>query len=249
MKLTLRQVRKSFGHHRVLDGVTADFPELKALAFIGPSGGGKSTLLRIIAGLETPDDGEVWLDGERIDFTSETALRAHRRRLGVVFQAFNLFPHLSALENLLLPLEKVHGLAVAEARALALDTLDRFRLAEHAFKRPAELSGGQKQRVAIARAIATKPRLLLLDEPTSALDPEMTAEVLDIIEELKAEGRDLVLVTHEMGFARHVTDRIAFLANGQIVEEAPSEALFAAPASPVCKSFLEKVLRHEPIAI
>ena len=243
MHLTLANVTKSFGPHRVLDGITADFGELRSLALIGPSGGGKSTLLRIIAGLETPDSGTVTLDGATIEFR-ETALREHRRHLGVVFQAFNLFPHLSALANLTLPLEKVHRLAPAAARDLAQQTLARFGLADHAHKRPAELSGGQKQRVAIARAIAIKPRVLLFDEPTSALDPEMTAEVLDAIEELKDEGRDFLLVTHEMGFARHVADRVAFLAAGRIVEHAPAAELFAAPQTPECRDFLARILKY-----
>ncbi len=160
MRLVLSQLTKSFGPHRVLDSISADFGELRSLALIGPSGGGKSTLLRIIAGLETPDAGSVALDGAPVDFR-ESALREHRRHIGVVFQAFNLFPHLTALANLTLPLEKVHGFAPGAARDLAQQTLARFQLAGHAHKRPAELSGGQKQRVAIARAIAIKPRLLL----------------------------------------------------------------------------------------
>ena len=244
MKLSLSGLSKSFGAQRVLDDLTVDFGELRTLAFVGPSGGGKSTLLRIIAGLETPSAGELTLDGNPVDFASEPALRAHRQQLGVVFQAFNLFPHLTAVANLTLPLEKVHGLAPDAARDLAMETLSRFRLAEHAEKRPAELSGGQKQRVAIARAIAIKPRVLLFDEPTSALDPEMTAEVLDVIDELKAEGRDFILVTHEMGFARHVADRIAFLADGRLVEHAPPEQLFACPQSPACRDFLARILKY-----
>jgi polar amino acid transport system ATP-binding protein len=244
MHLTLRNLSKSFGTRTVLDSMSADFGELRTLALIGPSGGGKSTLLRIIAGLEQPDRGEAGINGAPIDFENDAALRDHRRHLGVVFQAYNLFPHLTALENLLLPLEKVHGLPASEARDLALATLERFRLADHAGHRPAELSGGQKQRVAIARAIAIKPRLLLFDEPTSALDPEMTAEVLDIIEELKAEGRDFILVTHEMGFARHVADRIAFLAGGRIVEHDTADKLFSSPASPECAAFLRRVLKY-----
>jgi polar amino acid transport system ATP-binding protein len=244
MHLTLRNLSKSFGARTVLYSISVDFGELRTLALIGPSGGGKSTLLRIIAGLERPDLGEAGINGSPIDFSNASALREHRRHLGVVFQAYNLFPHLTALENLLLPLEKVHGLGAAAARDLALATLDRFRLADHAGHRPAELSGGQKQRVAIARAIAIKPRLLLFDEPTSALDPEMTAEVLDVIEELKAEGRDFILVTHEMGFARHVADRVAFLASGRIVEHGTPDELFSSPASPVCAAFLRRVLKY-----
>ncbi len=244
MRLTLANLTKSFATHRVLDDITCDFGELRSLALIGPSGGGKSTLLRIIAGLETPDTGMVTLDGEAVVFAEEEKLRAHRRHLGVVFQAFNLFPHLTALANITLPLEKVHGLSAAEAGQIARETLRRFGLADHAHKKPAQLSGGQQQRVAIARAIAIKPRVLLFDEPTSALDPEMTAEVLEVIEELKDEGLDFLLVTHEMGFARHVADRVAFLAGGRIVEHAPAEELFTAPRSAECRDFLSRILKY-----
>ena len=243
MRLRLTNITKSFGPQRVLDSISADFGELRTLALIGPSGGGKSTLLRIVAGLETPDAGTLALDGQPIDFRDEP-LRRHTRGLGIVFQSFNLFPHLTALENITLPLEKVHGLAAAEARDTAVAALRRFRLEDHAQKKPAALSGGQKQRVAIARAIAIKPRLLLFDEPTSALDPEMTAEVLDVIGELTDEGRDFLLVTHEMGFARHVADRVAFLAGGRIVEHAPAAELFAAPTSAGCRDFLSRVLKY-----
>lgn len=245
MNLEIASLSKSFpGHPRVLHEVSATFQGIGTLALIGPSGGGKSTLLRILAGLELPDDGKVVLNAEEIDFASESALRAHRLRLGVVFQGYNLFPHLSALENVLLPLIQVHRIPRDEALACAIDTLKRFRLDAHASKRPAELSGGQKQRVAIARAIATKPQLLLLDEPTSALDPEMTAEVLDVIAELKKEGREFILVTHAMGFARHVADSVAFVANGRILEHGHPEQLFGTPSTPECQSFLSRVLRY-----
>jgi len=228
----------------VLDGISTDFGDARAVVFIGPSGGGKSTLLRTIAGLEAPDAGTVSFDGEAVDYSSEDKLRAHRRRLGIVFQAFNLFPHLTALENITLPLEKVHGQSAEQARETAITTLRRFQLDEHSEKKPAELSGGQKQRVAIARAIAAQPKLLLLDEPTSALDPEMTAEVLELIEELKKEGRSFVLVTHEMGFARRVGDAVAFLADGRIVELDAAERLFESPQSAQCRDFLARVLRY-----
>jgi polar amino acid transport system ATP-binding protein len=244
MRIVLHDIRKAFGSRQVLRGIDAEFGDVRSLSLIGPSGGGKSTLLRIIAGLETPDYGGVTVDGTGIPFGDAKALRAYRRKLGVVFQAFNLFPHLTALENLVLPLEKVHGMSPGDAQTLALTTLERFRLVDHANQRPAELSGGQKQRVAIARAIAIKPGLLLFDEPTSALDPEMTAEVLDVIEEIKAEGRNFILVTHEMGFARKVSDRVAFLAEGQIVEHGPAEQLFDQPASELCQQFLKRVLRY-----
>lgn len=244
MRLRLENLTKSFGDRRVLGGITADLGPCRALVLIGPSGGGKSTLLRIIAGLESPDSGSVELGGEAVNFSSERLLRAHRLRLGVVFQAFNLFPHLTALQNVVLPLQKVHGLPRDEARSIAEATLARLGLADHRGKTPGELSGGQKQRVAIARALAVKPRVLLFDEPTSALDPEMTAEVLEVIEELKAEGRDLIVVTHSMGFARRVGDVAAFLAEGHLLEHGPAEALFSEPATAQCRAFLRRVLKY-----
>jgi polar amino acid transport system ATP-binding protein len=243
MKLSLKHVVKRFGTHTVIDDVSLELDGVHCLALIGPSGGGKSTLLRIVAGLEYPTSGTVVLNDKAIEYNDQALLR-HRRSIGTVFQAFNLFPHMTALKNITLPLEKVHGRTPDEARDLAEGTLRRFQLLDHAYKRPAELSGGQRQRVAIARAIAIKPQVVLLDEPTSALDPEMTAEVLELIEELKREGRDLLLVTHEMGFARRLADRVALLANGRIEEIGPPEQLFGAPQSEVTKSFLSRVLRY-----
>lgn len=227
----------------VLQEVSLAFEEVHALALVGPSGSGKSTLLRIIGGLEYADSGTVELDGKPLAFT-EAALREHRRKVGTVFQAFNLFPHLSALANICLPLEQVHGFNRASARDEAMIHLTRFRLEAHADKRPAELSGGQRQRVAIARAIAIRPKLLLFDEPTSALDPEMTAEVLDVISELRSEGRDLILVTHEMGFARAVSDQVAFLGDGRIIESGPPEKVFGAPQETVTRDFFARVLKY-----
>jgi len=243
MELHLDSVNKQFGAHHVLEGVSLHLEKVQSLALIGPSGGGKSTLLRILAGLIVPDSGRVSVDGVLLP-NDEAKLRAYRRTIGVVFQSYNLFPHLTALENILLPLEKVHGFSRKDAEAAALNALRRFKLETHAAKKPAALSGGQQQRVAIARAIAIKPKLLLFDEPTSALDPEMTAEVLAVIEELKQEGRDFVLVTHEMGFARHVADHVAFLAAGKIVESAPGAELFTAPQSASTRDFLSKILRY-----
>jgi polar amino acid transport system ATP-binding protein len=243
MKLSLQEVVKKFGAHTVIDRVSLELDDIHCLALIGPSGGGKSTLLRIVAGLEYPTSGTVALNGREIEYHDEALLR-HRRSIGTVFQAYNLFPHLTALRNITLPLEKVHGRSAAEARDLAEGTLRRFALLDHAHKKPAELSGGQRQRVAIARAIAIKPQVVLLDEPTSALDPEMTAEVLELIEELKQEGRDLLLVTHEMGFARRLADRVALLADGRIAEIGPAEQIFSAPESEVTRSFLRRVLRY-----
>ncbi len=244
MRLRFDGVVKTFAGRTVLAGVSADFGEARAVVLIGPSGGGKSTLLRILAGLEMPDSGAVRMGGVEVDFSSEERLREHRLRLGVVFQAFNLFPHLTALENVTLPLVKVHGRSADEAGEIAMQTLLRFRLGEHAGKKPAELSGGQKQRVAIARAIAVQPQVLLFDEPTSALDPGMTAEVLEVIEELKAEGRSFVLVTHAMNFARRVGDAVGFLADGRLIECGSAEQIFATPRTEQCRDFLARVLRY-----
>jgi polar amino acid transport system ATP-binding protein len=243
VNLRLRQIRKSFDGPLVLDDVSLSLDGARALVLVGPSGGGKSTLLRILGGLERPDSGEVEIDGQRVVFT-EDALWRHRRTVGTVFQAFNLFPHLTALQNITLPLEKVHGRSPAQAEAIARQLLVRFRLEMHAGQRPADLSGGQRQRVAIARALSSKPRLLLFDEPTSALDPEMTSEVLDTILELREEGLDFILVTHEMGFARRVADQVAFLADGRMVEAGPAAQFFSAPAAPQTRAFLDKVLKY-----
>jgi len=243
MRIQLRQVTKVFGTQCVLDRVDFDVTFDHTLALIGPSGGGKSTLLRLLAGLDTPDGGAIIVDGFELGH-SEADLRPYRRRIGVVFQAYNLFPHLSALRNVVLPLVEVHGLAPAAAQARALEVLDRFQLADHAAKQPAQLSGGQRQRVAIARALAGNPKFLLLDEPTSALDPEMTAEVLDVIAELKESGTPLVLVTHEMGFARHTADIVAFVSAGGIPASGPGEAFFNDPAKPEARRFLEKILKY-----
>jgi polar amino acid transport system ATP-binding protein len=243
VKLALNQVVKSFDGHLVVDSVSLALEKVHTLVLIGPSGGGKSTLLRIIGGLEYPDSGSVEINGDPVLF-DETNLLRHRRTVGTVFQSFNLFPHLTALQNITLPLEKVHGRSPAEADATARQLLARFQLSDHVGKRPAELSGGQRQRIAIARALSSKPRLLLLDEPTSALDPEMAAEVLDAIRELRDEGLDFILVTHEMGFARHIADQVAFLAEGRIVEAGPANQLFDHPTAPQTRSFFAKVLKY-----
>ena len=243
MKLALTEVSKTYGSQVVLDSVTASFDKVHTLVLIGPSGGGKSTLLRILAGLEQADSGSVAIDGEPFQ-SDEGFLLNHRRHVGTVFQSFNLFPHLSALRNITLPLVEVHGLSTGNAEKTARQILERFRLDGHSEKRPAELSGGQRQRVAIARAVAIKPRLLLLDEPTSALDPEMTAEVLDMIKELRDEGRDFILVTHEMGFARQVADQVMFLTHGRILECGTVEQVFERPASRECSGFLTRVLKY-----
>jgi polar amino acid transport system ATP-binding protein len=243
MKLELRDVSKSFGSQSILEHLSATLEFDHTLALIGPSGGGKSTLLRLLAGLIPPDSGAILFDDQAVP-TSEASLRSYRAKLGIVFQAFNLFPHLSALENILLPLIQVHGLTREDATRRAFAVLDRFQLKTHSDKRPAALSGGQRQRVAIARALAIEPRLLLLDEPTSALDPEMTAEVLDSLLELRNEGIPLVLVTHEMGFARHAADLVAFVSDGRLLEIADPEQFFTGPAHADARRFLQRTLRH-----
>jgi polar amino acid transport system ATP-binding protein len=245
MRVSASGLHKHFGETKALDGIDFDVAgDVSVLALIGPSGGGKSTLLRVLGGLEIPDRGSVSVSGEEMDFSSEEALLVHRRRNGFLFQSFNLFPHKSALANIALPLEKVHGLLPAEANERAMAALDRFELTEHAAKFPAQLSGGQQQRVAIARAIAHGPGLLFLDEPTSALDPEMTAEVLDLIVELKDGGQDIVLSTHEMGFARQVADQVAFLSGGKIAEIGDSSRMFEEAEEPRLRHFLSRVMRY-----
>jgi polar amino acid transport system ATP-binding protein len=243
LKLKLSNLSKRFGVHPALENISLEVSDVHSLVLIGPSGGGKTTLLRILAGLENPDAGEVEVNGERMHF-DEPALLRYRRTVGVVFQAFNLFPHLTALENITLPLEKVHRHSTADAIDSGMALLRRFQLDTHALKKPAALSGGQRQRVAIARAIAIKPRVVLFDEPTSALDPEMTAEVLDMIEQLRKQGTDLILVTHEMGFARIAADRVAFLSSGRILEFGETKSVFDQPATEECRRFLGTVLKY-----
>ena len=220
------------------------FPHV--LALLGPSGGGKSTLLRVIAGLERPESGSVSIDGAPVPLGAmeEAVLRDYRRSLGVVFQAYNLFPHMTALQNVQLPLTAVHGVEAPAAKERAREVMERLGLADHAGKMPAQLSGGQRQRVAIARALAAKPRFLLFDEPTSALDPEMTVEVLELIAELRDIGTPMLLVTHEMGFARKIADQVAFLAEGRVLEQRTAGEFFANPQSVEARRFLAKVLAY-----
>jgi polar amino acid transport system ATP-binding protein len=239
MKIDLRGVGKSFDGIPVLREVDFSADGLRSLVLLGPSGSGKSTLLRILAGLMPADTGRVELDGMTVA-GDETALRSYRRQIGVVFQGYNLFPHLTALENIVLPLEQVHRLTATDARTRAEELLERFRLAEHGHKKPGQLSGGQRQRVAIARALGNRPKLLLLDEPTSALDPEMAAEVLGTIETLKQEETDFILVTHQIPFARRVADRVIFLAEGRVVESGEASVVLHRPASPQLREFLRQ---------
>lgn len=243
MTIELRSLTHSFGAQKIFDRVDVHFPAAQTLALIGPSGGGKSTLLRLLAGLIVPDEGEILIENRAVPRT-EKELRNYRRHLGLVFQAYNLFPHLTSLANVMLPLTAAHNRSEEEAQFMAEELLTRLGLQDHRHKHPAQLSGGQRQRVAIARALAIRPRLLLLDEPTSALDPEMTAEVLDLIEELKAGGTPFVIVTHAMGFARRVADHVAFVGAQKILEHGPAAEFFSAPKTESVQRFLERVLKY-----
>jgi len=234
-------LRKSYGSNEVLKGLDVSIAEGEVVCVIGPSGSGKSTFLRCLNKLEDITAGKVVVDGT--DLTDpKVDLNKVRQQIGMVFQHFNLFPHMSVLQNIMLaPVELKKG-SKAEVRQNALALLERVGLADKADARPAQLSGGQKQRVAIARALAMKPDVMLFDEATSALDPEMVGEVLQVIRDLAKEGMTMVVVTHEMGFAREVADRVIFMADGHIVEENAPEALFDNPESPRLQDFLAKVL-------
>ena len=241
MRLEIEDLSKRYGDTDALDHVTLSVPaETNTLTLIGPSGGGKSTLLRLIGGLEPADSGSIRVDGN--DIASGDLLQ-QRRRNGYLFQSFNLFPHLDALANITLPLEKVHGSSATDAKHRANECLERFGMASHSHKRPNQLSGGQQQRVALARAIAHEPELLILDEPTSALDPEMTSEVLELIAKLREEGQSIVLSTHEIGFAKSISDQVAFLADGKVTESGPADTLFGSPETSALTNFLSKVTR------
>lgn len=237
-KLSLRGLRKSFGTHDVLCGIDMDIGASDMVCLIGPSGSGKSTLLRTINLLEPLDDGEIWLDG--VDIADpEANPRPVRERIGMVFQTYNLFPHMSALQNVTLAPRRL-GHSGIQARAEGL--LTRFGLAEHMHKYPDQLSGGQQQRVAIARALALEPEIMLFDEITSALDPELVAEVLDVLRQIRGEGRAMILATHEMGFARELADRVCFLDGGVIVEDGPPEQVLERPQHARTQAFLKSVL-------
>jgi ABC-type polar amino acid transport system ATPase subunit len=237
----LEGLHKWFGDHHVLKGIDLTLRGGEVLVIIGPSGSGKSTLLRCVNMLEIPSEGRVWFQGR--DITDiRTNLDEVRAEMGIVFQAYNLFPHRTALRNITLALEKVRGLNRDEARARALEALRRVGLADRADDYPGRLSGGQQQRVAIARALAMDPTLMLFDEVTSALDPELVGEVLDAIKQLADQGMTMMVVTHEMGFAREVGTRLLFMDDGVIVEEGNPREVLAAPQHDRTKLFLSKVL-------
>lgn len=243
--ITVKNLKKSFdgaeGKLKVLDGIDLDIKAGEKVVIVGPSGSGKSTMLRCLNLLEKPDSGEIWFAGEEIT-NKKCDINKVRQKMGMVFQHFNLFPHLTVLQNITIAPTSLNIMNKKEAEALAMQLLERIGLADKANSYPIALSGGQKQRIAIARALAMKPELMLFDEPTSALDPEMVGEVLQLMKELANDGMTMVVVTHEMGFAREVGTRVIFMDEGKIVEEAAPKQFFESPESPRLKDFLSKVL-------
>jgi polar amino acid transport system ATP-binding protein len=247
--LSLHHVSKRFGDHAALDGVSLDVHEGEVVVVVGPSGSGKSTLVRCVHQLEAIDGGAMHLDGELLGYEphrgglrplSERGVAAQRRRIGMVFQQFQLFPHFTALRNVAEAPMRVHGASRADAEREAMELLERVGLRDRAHHYPRQLSGGQQQRVAIARALAVRPRVLLCDEPTSALDPELVDEVLAVLRGLAADGLTMVVVTHEMAFAREVGDRLVFMEAGRVVESGPPAELFARPRTARLRAFLSR---------
>lgn len=239
----MKDVNKHFGELHVLQNINLDVHKGEVLVVIGPSGSGKSTLCRTINRLEPIDSGSITLDGQALPEEGR-ALARLRADVGMVFQSFNLFAHKTILDNVTLGPIKVRKMKPADAKKLGMQLLERVGVANQASKIPAELSGGQQQRVAIARALAMKPKVILFDEPTSALDPEMVNEVLDVMVSLAREGMTMIVVTHEMGFARKAADRVVFMADGQIVEQSTPDSFFDNPQSERAKEFLGKILSH-----
>ena len=248
--VSARGVRKSFGHLEVLKGIDLDVQRGEVVVVLGPSGSGKSTFLRCINLLERPDGGSIRVDGELVGFRtrgdrvyalSESTIARQRQDIGMVFQHFNLFPHMTVLQNIVEAPTGVRGEPRAEAERRALELLDRVGLSEKAHAYPRQLSGGQQQRVAIARALAMRPKVMLFDEPTSALDPELVGEVLETIQDLARDGLTMIVVTHEIGFARNVANRVVFMDEGRIVEEGSADVIDN-PTNPRTQAFLSKVL-------
>lgn len=238
--IKLENVHKSFGKNEVLKGINLHIEQGQVVVIIGPSGSGKSTVLRTMNYLEEPTSGKVIVDG--MDLSDKKKLNDVRAEVGMVFQNFNLFPHMTVMDNLTLAQTKVRKTSMEEAKKIGQALLDRVGLADKANAYPDSLSGGQKQRVAIARALAMRPKVMLFDEPTSALDPEMVSEVLDVMKSLAEEGMTMVIVTHEMGFAKKVADRVLFVDGGLILEDDTPERVFDAPTNERTKSFLDKIL-------
>ncbi|BDA09459.1 peptide ABC transporter ATP-binding protein [Megamonas funiformis] len=240
MMIEIKNLHKSFGHVEVLKGVDVSIEEKEVVVIIGPSGSGKSTLLRCMNYLEEPTSGDITVDNMKLDKHAD--INKIRENIGMVFQRFNLFPHMTVLENIVLAPTKVLKISRDEAISTAMDLLQRVGLKEKANSYPSQLSGGQQQRVAIARALAMKPKVMLFDEPTSALDPEMVTEVLDVMKSLANQGMTMVVVTHEMGFAREVGDRVLFVDEGRIIEEGTPKEIFENPKQERTKLFLSKIL-------
>ncbi|RHW41142.1 amino acid ABC transporter ATP-binding protein [Neobacillus notoginsengisoli] len=239
--IKVEDLRKNFGKLEVLKGITTSIREGEVVAIIGPSGSGKSTFLRCMNLLEVPTSGRIWIGSSEIT-NKKTNIMKVRENVGMVFQHFHLFPHKTVLQNLTYAPMKVKGLSKAEAEESGMKLLERVGLSDKASEYPGRLSGGQKQRVAIARALAMKPDVMLFDEPTSALDPEMVKEVLDVMKDLAQTGMTMAIVTHEMGFAKEVADRVLFLDGGVLVEDAPPEQFFTNPQSSRARDFLQKML-------
>jgi len=241
--IQIRGLNKWFGSYQALKEIDLDVSHGERIVICGPSGSGKSTLIRCINSLEHHDSGQITVDNITLNH-SRASIAAIGAEVGMVFQQFNLFPHLSVLQNLTLGPIKVRGLSRADAEARAMRILERVQIPEQAQKRPRELSGGQQQRVAIARSLCMEPKIMLFDEPTSALDPEMISEVLDVIIDLAEEGMTMIVVTHEMGFARRAADRMVFMDKGEIIEIGTPKDFFEAPKTQRCKTFLDQILHH-----
>jgi ABC-type polar amino acid transport system ATPase subunit len=239
--IKVENLHKYFGELEVLKGVNAEIKKSEVVCVIGPSGSGKSTFLRCLNLLEVPTDGKIYIDGVEL-MEHQKEIDKYRQKVGMVFQQFNLFPHMTVMKNITLAPVQVLGMEQEKAESLAASLLDRVGLLDKKDEYPNRLSGGQKQRVAIARALAMNPEIMLFDEPTSALDPEMVGEVLEVVRQLAADGMTMVIVTHEMGFAREVANRVLFMDGGIIEEEGTPEEVFGAPKSPRTQSFLNKVL-------
>ncbi len=240
--IRIQDLVKQFGAFRAVDGVSLSVPKGNVTVILGPSGSGKSTVLRCINHLEVPTSGEIYIDGERIAHNMK-AINALRAEVGMVFQQFNLFPHLSVLDNIMLAQKTVRQRKPAEAREMAMTQLTRVGIPEKASAFPSQLSGGQQQRVAIARALAMQPKVMLFDEPTSALDPEMIKEVLDVMQELASSGMTMIVVTHEMGFARNAANDIVFMDHGKVIERNTPAEFFSSPREERSRAFLKQILR------
>ncbi len=241
--IKINDLHKSFGSNEVLKGISKEIKKGEVVAIIGPSGSGKSTFLRCINLLETPNKGDIYIEGQNLT-DKKTNIDGIRQKVGMVFQHFNLFPHKTVLENLTLAPMRLRGKSPSEAKEKAMELLGKVGLANKANEYPNRLSGGQKQRIAIARALAMEPHVMLFDEPTSALDPEMVREVLDVMRNLVAEGMTMLIVTHEMGFAKNVANRVFFMDQGTVLEDANPRELFENPKHDRTKEFLDKVLNH-----